>query len=79
MKIVFFRKFTMTIFFPLCADTGLLKCNVKDKSVVKKAQMVASYDFIQPGGLRVYFEKSDRQITAWLAFKNDFFIPLAFL
>ncbi|AUD03543.1 Crp/Fnr family transcriptional regulator [Spirosoma pollinicola] len=48
----------------------------KDKFVIKKGQIVTSYYFIKSGGLRIYFDKDDRQITGWLAFQNDFFTEL---
>ena len=48
----------------------------KDKFLIKKGQIATSYYFIKSGGLRIYFDKDDRQITAWLAFQNDFFTEL---
>jgi CRP-like cAMP-binding protein len=48
----------------------------KDKFVIKKGQVVAAYFFIKSGGLRIYFDKADREITGWLAFENDFFTEL---
>jgi CRP-like cAMP-binding protein len=51
----------------------------KDRHLLKKGQTANAYYFIQSGGLRIYFEKGDRQITAWLAFENDFFTELSSL
>jgi len=48
----------------------------KDKFVIKKGQIVSSYYFIKTGGLRIYLDQDDKQITAWLAFQNDFFTEL---
>src|SRR4051812_43750485 len=48
----------------------------KDKFLIKKGQVVTSYYFIKSGGLRVYIDKDDKQITSWLAFQNIFFTEL---
>lgn len=48
----------------------------KDRFLVKKGQIVTSYYFIKSGGIRIYLDKDDRQITGWLAFQNDFFTEL---
>jgi CRP-like cAMP-binding protein len=48
----------------------------KDSFVIQKGQVVSCYYFIKSGGLRIYFDKDDRQITGWLAFENDFFTEL---
>ncbi len=48
----------------------------KNRFLIKKGQVVSSYYFIKSGGLRIYFDKDDQQITGWLAFKNDFFSEL---
>ena len=48
----------------------------KDKFLIIKGQIVTCYYFIQSGGLRIYFNKDDRQITGWLAFQNNFFTEL---
>ncbi len=48
----------------------------KDRFLVQKGQIVTSYYFIQSGGLRIYFDKDDKQITGWLAFQNNFFTEL---
>ncbi len=48
----------------------------KDRFLIKKGQIVTSYYFIKSGGLRIYFDKEERQITGWLAFENDFFTEL---
>jgi CRP-like cAMP-binding protein len=48
----------------------------KGRFLVKKGQYVTSYYFIQSGGLRIYFDKDEKEITGWLAFENDFFTEL---
>lgn len=48
----------------------------KDRFLIRKGQIVTSYYFIKSGGLRIYFDKDDRQVTGWLAFQNDFFTEL---
>lgn len=48
----------------------------KDRFLVKQGQVVASYYFIDSGGLRIYMEREGKQITGWLAFQNDFFTDL---
>lgn len=48
----------------------------KDRFLIKRGQVVTSYFFIKSGGLRIYFDKDDKQITGWLAFQNDFFTEL---
>jgi CRP-like cAMP-binding protein len=48
----------------------------KDRFLIKKGQVVNSYYFIESGGLRIYLDKGDNQITGWLAFQNDFFTEL---
>ncbi|WP_412476569.1 Crp/Fnr family transcriptional regulator [Flavobacterium sp. TBRC 19031] len=48
----------------------------KGKFLIKNGQVVTSYYFIKSGGLRIYFDKDDRQITGWLAFQSDFFTEL---
>lgn len=51
----------------------------KNRFLIQKGQIVSSYYFIKSGGLRIYFDKHDRQITGWLAFQNEFFTELASL
>jgi CRP-like cAMP-binding protein len=51
----------------------------KEKHLVRKGQLVTSYYFIKAGGLRIYMDKGDRQITGWLAFENEFFTELTSL
>jgi len=48
----------------------------KEKYLIKKGQFVTSYYFVKSGGLRIYLDRDDKQITAWLAFQNDFFTEL---
>ena len=51
----------------------------KNSFLVKKGQLVTAYYFIQSGGIRIYLNHNDREITGWLAFKNDFFTELGSL
>ncbi|MGA0560673.1 Crp/Fnr family transcriptional regulator [Larkinella sp. VNQ87] len=51
----------------------------KDRFLLQRGQIVTSYYFIQSGGLRIYFDKDDQQITVWLAFANEFFTELGSL
>lgn len=48
----------------------------KGKSLIKKGQPVRAYYFIVSGGLRIFFKMDEREITAWLAFEDDFFTEL---
>lgn len=48
----------------------------KHQFLIKKGQVVGSYYFIQSGGLRIYLDKKEKQVTGWLAFENEFFTEL---
>ncbi|TDB62694.1 Crp/Fnr family transcriptional regulator [Arundinibacter roseus] len=48
----------------------------KGNFLIKKGQFVTSFYFIKSGGLRIYFDRDEKQITGWLAFKSDFFTEL---
>ena len=49
----------------------------KDKHLLRKGQNTFSYYFLNKGVIRIYFEKDNKQFTAWFAFENDFFADLA--
>ncbi len=49
----------------------------KDKFVLKQGHLATNYYFIISGGLRIYFDQNDRQITSWIALENEFFTDLA--
>lgn len=51
----------------------------KDKFALKQGQMATNYFFVKSGGLRVYFDHNDRQITSWIALENEFFTDLSSL
>lgn len=51
----------------------------KNDYFLKQGQRSYDYVFIQSGGLRIYLENEDRQITVWLAFENYFFAELSSL
>jgi CRP-like cAMP-binding protein len=51
----------------------------KDKFALKKGQIATEYFFIQSGGLRIYLDDQDRQVTAWIALENNFFTELSSL
>lgn len=45
----------------------------KNRYVLKKHQFSTNYYFIKSGGVRIWFEKDAKPITAWLIFENSFF------
>ncbi|MEO6639532.1 MAG: Crp/Fnr family transcriptional regulator [Ginsengibacter sp.] len=47
--------------------------------VLKKNQLSTNYYFIKSGGVRIWFEKDEKPITAWLIFENSFFSELSSL
>lgn len=49
----------------------------KEKFVLKKGQIATEYFFIESGGLRLYLDNQDKQITNWIALENDFFTDLS--
>ena len=51
----------------------------KDKFVLKRGQVATNYFFVKSGGLRVYFDHNDKQITSWIALENEFFTDLSSL
>lgn len=51
----------------------------KNKYVLKKSQFCKQLYFVKSGGVRIWFEKGDTPITAWLIFENDFFSELSVL
>ena len=48
----------------------------KGRFLVKRGHLVQSYYFVATGGLRIYFDKDEKQITAWIALDNNFFTEL---
>jgi CRP-like cAMP-binding protein len=51
----------------------------KDKLILRQGQIVSEYYFVKSGGLRIYFENKDKNITGWVAVENDFFTDLSSL
>jgi CRP-like cAMP-binding protein len=51
----------------------------KEKLVLRQGQIASAYYFVQKGGLRIYLDANDRQITGWVALENDFFAELSSL
>jgi len=51
----------------------------KNKFLLTKGQIASAYYFIQSGGLRIYLDTGDKQITGWIALENDFFTELSSL
>jgi CRP-like cAMP-binding protein len=51
----------------------------KNKYVLKKGQYCTAFYFVKSGGVRIWFEKGENPITAWLIFENDFFSELTSL
>lgn len=51
----------------------------KDKYILRKQQLSTNYYFIKSGGVRIWFDKEGKSITAWLIFEDDFFSELSSL
>lgn len=51
----------------------------KDRFALKQGQLATNYYFVKSGGLRIYFDHNDKQITSWIALENEFFTDLASL
>ena len=51
----------------------------KDGFVLRQGQVAADYFFVKSGGLRIYFDAQDKQVTGWFAFENEFFAELSSL
>jgi CRP-like cAMP-binding protein len=47
--------------------------------VLKKNQFCTEFYFVKSGGVRIWFQKGDTPITAWLIFENDCFSELSSL
>ncbi len=47
--------------------------------VLKEKQLATNYYFIKSGGVRIWFQKNENPITAWLIFENSFFSELSSL
>ena len=51
----------------------------KGNFVLKQGQIATNYFFVQSGGLRIYFDDGEKQITLWIALENEFFTDLSSL
>ena len=51
----------------------------KGKTVLKKGQIANQYYFIISGGMRFFYETSDKENTTWVVFKNEFFSEISSL
>ncbi len=51
----------------------------KNGYVLKEKQVSTKYYFIKSGGVRIWFSKNGKPVTAWLLFENSFFSDLASL
>lgn len=49
----------------------------KEKFVLKKGHIATDYFFIQSGGLRVFMDEHEKQVTGWIALENEFFTELS--
>lgn len=49
----------------------------KDEHLLKEGAMVDHYWFVASGALRVYFLHQEIELTAWIAFENEFFTDLS--
>jgi CRP-like cAMP-binding protein len=48
----------------------------KDRFVIKQGQIATNFYFVKSGGLRIYFDHGEKQITSWIALENEFFTDL---
>ena len=60
----------------LCFEEVSIK---RDKYILKEKQTPTKYYFIKSGGVRIWFTKNEKPVTAWLLFENSFFSELASL
>ena len=51
----------------------------KGKFILKEGRVATEYIFVKSGGLRIYFNNKDKQVTAWVALENNFFTELSSL
>lgn len=63
-----------------CILSYFQEVNVKkDGYALKEKQVSTKYYFIKSGGVRIWFSKHGKPVTAWLLFENSFFSDLASL
>ncbi|OKS88623.1 Crp/Fnr family transcriptional regulator [Mucilaginibacter polytrichastri] len=51
----------------------------KGQLVLKRGQIAHQYFFIKTGALRFFYGEFDRQLTAWVVFKDEFFTEISSL
>jgi CRP-like cAMP-binding protein len=51
----------------------------KDRFALREGQVATNFFFVVSGGLRIYFEHNEKQITTWIALENQFFTDLSSL
>jgi CRP-like cAMP-binding protein len=51
----------------------------KDRFALKQGQVATNFYFVKSGGLRIYFDNNEKQITTWIALENEFFTDLSSL
>ena len=51
----------------------------KGSYLIKEGQLVSDYFFVVSGGLRIYLNTNEQQITGWFALENEFFTELSSL
>ncbi len=49
----------------------------KDKFALKQGHIATNFFFVKSGGLRVYVNHNDQEITSWVALENEFFTDLS--
>ena len=52
---------------------------VNGRFALKQGQIAINYFFVMSGGLRVYFEHKEKEVTSWIALENDFFSDMVSL
>jgi CRP-like cAMP-binding protein len=62
----------------ICFNFKELRLN-KNDHFLRQGQRSNHYVFIKSGGLRIYLENEDKQVTVWLAFESCFFAELSSL
>ncbi len=49
----------------------------KGRYLLRQGQLMNHYYFIEKGGLRVFINQGDKDLTAWLSFENNFIVDIA--
>lgn len=51
----------------------------KGQLILKRGQVAYQYFYIKSGALRFFYGESDKQLTAWIVFQNEFFTEISSL